>query len=107
MALNILIPILLSTYLYMYEDDYDNKSDQRKDLKKYFDVYLTNCTLSIISGVYLGYSIYQIKQIINCHEVLHTKNLTVHTVAFSIYMMSYLLTGLAVGLNAWGKISYD
>lgn len=70
-------------------------------------MYLTNCALSVISGLYLGYSIFKIKRIINCHEVLHTKNLTVHAVAFSIYMLSYLLTGVAVGLFAWGKISYN
>ena len=105
--MNIIIPILLSYYLYLYEDVYGNQSEQSKDLKKYFDLYLTNCTLSIISGVYLGYSIYQIKQIINSHEVLHTKNLTVHTIAFSIYMLSYALTGIAVGLEAWEKISYE
>ena len=65
--------------------------------------YLALCLLSIISGVYLGLSIYRIKKMITQKEdVVNTTIMTIHAATFTIYMLSTFVSVIILGLDAWG-----
>ena len=66
------------------------------------------CTLSIISGTYLGVSVYRIKKKITDQEDLaNTKIISIHAAVFTFYMISTFVSVLASGLYSWDLIQYE
>ena len=76
---------------------------------KYFTFsYLGLCILSIISGSYFGFAIYRVKKLIIEHkDLVNTKIMSMHAISFSVYMLSTIVSVVALGLSAWGIISYE
>ena len=58
--------------------------------------------LSIVTGIYFGFSIFRIKNLINESEnLINTKIMTVHAATFSIFMLSTIVSSVGFGLYSW------
>jgi hypothetical protein len=65
------------------------------------------CLLSIISGFYLGFSIYRIKKMATeKDDLVNTKIMTIHAASFGIYMLSSLVSVVMLVLDAWYDVPY-
>ena len=59
----------------------------------------------MVSGLYLGFSIYRIKKLIAKKEdLVNTKIMTLHALSFGIYMLSNIVSVTVLGLYSWGHI---
>ena len=82
--------------------DGSSKATYFKSYTYYFDSFL-----KLVFGFYMLYAIYRVKTTINQHEILNTKNLTLHVVSDVIYMMISVIKVVAFGFYANGMISSD
>ena len=66
------------------------------------------CSLSIISGIYLGFSIYGIKKMITEKEdIVNSKIMTLHASTFTIYIVSTIFYVVFLWLSHIEAISQD
>ena len=84
-----------------------NTEGAYKVLRYYSYTFFSDCLLKIVFGSYMAYAIYRVKRIINQHEILNTKILTLHTASFAVYMLSTIINVLFIGLYAEGLISLN
>ena len=81
---------------------YNRKENQEAALHilTFYSVFLLALSLlAIVSGIYLGLSIYRIKKLITAKKVqVNTKIMILHAATFSLYMLITIVAVLFLGL---------